>query len=49
MGAEKPMGIALIICDQVIVDAKTHEKTLVATFNRITAPDFPCLHRRMSI
>ncbi len=46
---EKPLGIALIICDRVITDAKTQEKTLVATFNRIMAEGFPCLHPRMSI
>jgi len=47
--ADKPIGIALIICDRVITDAVTHEKTLVSTFNRILAPSFPCVHPRMTI
>jgi hypothetical protein len=49
MGMEKPLGVALVICDRVIVDAKTQEKTLVATFNRIRASTFPALHPRMSL
>jgi len=49
MGMEKPIGIALIICDRVITDAQTKEKTLVGTFNRISARAFPCVHPRMSI
>jgi hypothetical protein len=47
--SEKPMGVVLIVCDRVIIDAKTHEKTLVATFNRIVARRFPCVRARMSI
>jgi hypothetical protein len=47
--SEKPMGIALIVCDRVITDARTQEKTLVATFNRILSKGFPCLHPRMCI
>lgn len=48
-GAEKPIGIALLICDTVITDATTHEKTLVGTFNQILAKSFPCVHPRMTI
>lgn len=48
-GAEKPIGIALLICDRVIADAVTHEKTLVSTFNQILAKSFPCVHPRMTI
>ncbi|MGA2659816.1 MAG: hypothetical protein ABSH34_20120 [Verrucomicrobiota bacterium] len=48
MGTERPLGIALVICDRVIVDATTHEKTLVASFNRIRAQFFPAMHPRMS-
>lgn len=46
---DKPIGIALIICDRVITDAVTNEKTLVSTFNQIFAPVFPCVHPRMTI
>jgi hypothetical protein len=46
---DKPIGVAIVICDRVITDARTNEKTLVATFNRITARNFPCVHPRISI
>jgi hypothetical protein len=46
---EKPIGIALLICDRVITDAVTHEKTLVSTFNQILAKSCPCVHPRMTI
>ncbi len=48
-GAEKPIGIALLICDRVITDAVTHEKTLVSTFNQVLAKSLPCVHPRMTI
>ena len=46
---DTPIGIALIICDRVITDAATQEKTLVSTFNQVSAPSFPCIHPRMTI
>ena len=49
MATEKPIGIALIICDRVIIDAKTNEKTLVGIFNQINAQRFPAVHPRLSI
>jgi hypothetical protein len=49
MNNEKPIGIALIICDRVITDATTHEKTIVGTFNYVFAKSFPCAHPRMTI
>lgn len=49
MAMEKPIGIALIICDRVITDAKTNEKTLVGTFNQVHAQTFPAMHPRLSI
>ncbi len=47
--ADKPIGIALIICDRVITDAVTHEKTLVSTFNQVLASRFPCVHPRLTL
>lgn len=48
---DKPIGIALIliICDRVITDAVTHEKTLVSTFNQILANRFPAVHPRLTL
>ena len=48
-GTERPIGIALLICDRVITDAVTHEKTLVSTFNQILAKAFPCVHPRVTL
>ncbi|MBU6410027.1 MAG: hypothetical protein KGR98_06545 [Verrucomicrobia bacterium] len=49
MNKETPIGIALMICDKVITDAATQEKTIVATFNQILATAFPCTHHRMTV
>lgn len=38
---EKPIGMALVICDQIITEEKTQKKTLVGTFNRIHASEIP--------
>lgn len=46
---EPPLGLALILCDRVITDASTNEKTLVSLFSRITARSFPCVHPRIAV
>jgi hypothetical protein len=46
---EKPLGVAMVICDRVIIEAGTGNKTLVSTFNTIHSQGFPCLHPRLSI
>jgi hypothetical protein len=48
-GAEKPIGVAIIICDKVITEQGTGNKTIVSIFNTIGSPSFPCLHHKMSI
>lgn len=45
----KPMGLAMIICDQVITEAGTNKKSLIGVFNQISAAQFPCRHARFSI
>jgi len=47
--SEKPLGQAIVICDRIIVDAETNNKTLVSTFNSITAPHFPARHPFMAV
>jgi hypothetical protein len=46
---EKPLGVAIIICDRVITEAQTNNKTLVSIFNTIHASIFPCRHERLSV
>jgi hypothetical protein len=41
---EKPIGEALILCDQIITEAITNKKTLIGIFNFIAAPQFPLQH-----
>lgn len=41
---EKPLGIALIVCDQIMTEAINGKNTLVGVFNSLTAPRFPHQH-----
>ena len=45
----KPLGVALMICDQVITEAGTNKKSLIGVFNNISARQFPCRHSRLCI
>lgn len=47
--AVKPIGVALMICDQVITEAGTNKKTLIGVFNNLRANEFPCRHPKMCI
>lgn len=46
---ENPVPVAFVICEQVIIDQETKNKTLVGTFNSIFAQSFPCAHPRMDL
>lgn len=41
--------VALIICDLVIEDVRTHNKTVVGMFNQVGALSFPCIQPRLTI
>jgi len=45
----KPIGIALVICDQVITEAGTNKKSLIGVFNNVSARQFPCRHPKLCI
>lgn len=49
MATEKPIGVAIIVCDKVISEAVSNNKTLISIFNTINAEKFPCAHDRMSV
>ncbi len=49
MEREPPLCIAIVICDMVIEDKRTHNKTLVNLFNSIITRQLPCTHPRMFI
>lgn len=44
MPTETPMGVAMIICDQIITEAGTNKKLLIGTFNNLFSHSFPCVH-----
>lgn len=46
-GREKPLCVALIICNEVIEDKRSGNKTLVGLFNGIMTPQLPATHPRM--
>ena len=43
----KPGCISIIICNEVIEDKRTNNKTLVSLFNNISVNSFPCIHPRL--
>lgn len=48
-GKEKPICVAIVICNEVIEDKATNNKTLVSLFNAITVQGLPSQHPRMFI
>ena len=44
-----PRVIALILCEQIIEDKETNNKTLIGLFNRITTHKIPYAHPRIAI
>jgi hypothetical protein len=45
---KRPVAIGLTLCEQVIVEAKTGNITLVNCFTRLKMPDFPSKAQRMA-
>jgi hypothetical protein len=41
---EKPMLVAMIICDQIITEAGSNKKSIIGCFNNIISASFPCVH-----
>lgn len=46
---ESPVCLAINICNEVIVDARTNNKSLISCFNGIVAQSIPAVHPRMFI
>jgi hypothetical protein len=46
---ETPIGIALILCDLIILDATTQKRSLVGLFNSVNAKDFPAVIHKLCI
>lgn len=46
---ERPKALAMIICDEIIEDKRTHKKSLIGIFNQIVTGRFPAVHPKMHI
>jgi hypothetical protein len=46
---ECPVCLAINICNEVIVDARTNNKSLISCFNGIVTQQLPAMHPRMFI
>jgi len=49
MGGSTPYPLAILLCDQIIVDEISKKKTLVGIFDLIYAKQFPAEHRPLSV
>jgi hypothetical protein len=44
MLAEPPIGIAMVVCDQILEDSNTSKRSLIGLFNTVACESFPaCL------
>ena len=49
MANHEPVCIALLLCDQVIEDRTTNNKSFIGTFNQIQVTGVPSIHPRFSV
>ena len=49
MSGATPYSLAMLLCDQVIVDERSKKKTLVGVFDVIYAKSFPAKHSSLSV
>lgn len=48
-GGHRPLCLAIIICNEVIEDKRSNNKTLVSLFSRVATKKVPCVHPRMFV
>jgi hypothetical protein len=46
---EAPVCVAVVICNEVIEDKRTNNKSLIGIFNAVSAPQLPVTHPRMNV
>jgi len=49
MDKPAPVGLAIVICDQIIEDKLTNKKSLIGIFNQINTQNFPCQHPQVGV
>jgi hypothetical protein len=47
--SETPLCVAVILCNDVLEDKRTSNKSLIGLFNAINAPQLPVTHPRMNV
>jgi hypothetical protein len=47
--SENPTCIALLLCDQMIDDRRSNNKSYIGVFNAIYAQTLPCTHPRLCV
>jgi hypothetical protein len=47
--SDAPICVAVIVCNDVIEDKRTSNKSLIGLFNAINAPQLPVTHPRMNV
>lgn len=47
--SDAPLCVAVVICNDVIEDKRTSNKSLIGLFNAINAPQLPVTHPRMNV
>ena len=45
----QPKYLAMLLCDYLVMDAETRNKSLIGIFNRVNASRFPVRHDRMHV
>jgi hypothetical protein len=46
---EAPVCVAVVICNEVIEDKRSNNKSLIGIFNAINAPQLPVTHPKMNV
>ena len=49
MAIDRPSLQALLVCEMVIEDITTRNKSIIGTFTHILAPGFPCIRPQMGV
>jgi hypothetical protein len=47
LSSDQPVCVAIVICNEIIEDKRTSNKTLVSLFNSIGVPSLPATHPRL--
>ena len=47
LSSDRPICVAIVICNEIIEDKRTSNKTLVSLFNSVGVPALPATHPRL--